>query len=173
MKRNIIAVWLFVAFCVLAVSCRNADSPKSNADDGFAGFYDLHMVYDSISADDGTWFSEKEYEELLGKSNPPLDGHLTIEKASDGKYVVTATVISNKTGEEKTFFKTNAVMNNDVLVFEKCKSDYYYDTMGEYIRFTFKDFACNMSVITFKSIYTINLGYDYSYLTSYTCTKRN
>ena len=92
------------------------------------------------------------------------------EYPREHKLVVTATFIKDE--GEKVFFTTTATEADGVLILDDCTSDYYYDPVEEMIRFTFHGFQNNLPSIYFKSIYTINLGMDYSYLTAYTCTKR-
>lgn len=156
-----------MALCATFVSC--GDKTNENQ---FVGVYDLDMVYDSITTSDGTWFSEEFFEQMTGKVNPPMHGYLTIADNKDGRLAVTATFVDGETGEEKNFFTTTATEKDDILILDNCTSDYYYANTEEMISFVFRNFANNMPNIYFKGIYTINLGADYSYLTSYNCTKR-
>lgn len=173
-----------MALCTVAVSCskddgnpadEEGDTPQIN--NQFVGTYDLNMVYDSITTDDGTWYSEEFYEEMTGKKNPPESGRLIVEEGTEGKLKVTAIFIDRTTAEDRTFFSTSATEQNGTIVLEDCESD-YYSTTEMMIDFTFRtvevtrDAENNVTGLNFKSIYTINLGADYSYLTSYTCTKR-
>lgn len=87
--------------------------------------------------------------------------------------LTTVTFVNPETSEEKVFFTTTATEKDDLLVLDNCTSDFYYSTTEEYIRFTFHNFVNELPRITFKGIYTINLGYDFSYLNTYTCTKRS
>lgn len=166
MKKQyiILAVAIMAAFAAF-VSC---DHKKPSSQ--FVGTYDLDMVYDSLTTSDGTWFDEEFYETMTGKINPPEHGYLTIAEGPEGKLTVTATFV--KESGEKTFFSTTATEVDNTLVLDDCISDYYYASTEENIRFTFHNFQNNMPTLTFKSIYTINLGLDYSYLTEYTCVKQ-
>lgn len=164
MKKNFFAIAvLFVALCGILVSCNNTPT-------GFVGTYDMHLVYDSVTDSEGMWLENGFFEEMTGKRNPPKDGYLTIEEGNDGKFIVIATV-ANKTGD-KVLFTTTATEKDGILVLDDCQSDYYYSTTEVYIDFSFHGFENKMPEITFKGIYTINLGADYSYLLSFTCTKR-
>lgn len=167
-KHFILFAMAVMALCATFVSC--GDKTNENQ---FVGVYDLEMVYDSITTSDGVWFSEEFFEQMTGKINPPRHGYLTVAQGEAGKFNVTATLINDETGEEKNFFATTATEVDDILILDNCTSDYYYSTTEEMISFVFRNFANNMPKIYFKSVYTINLGYDYSYLTSYNCTKRS
>lgn len=154
------------AICITFVSC------KKDASNPLVGVYDLDMQYDSITTSDGTWFSNEFFEQMTGKTNPPKHGTLTIAEGENGKLTVTAALVNDATGEEKQFFSTTATETDGILTIDDCSSDYYYATIEEMIRFTFHGFTNNLPEIYFKGIYTVNLGYDYSYLNSYYCTKR-
>ncbi len=171
-------------FSMILVSCEpevivpeegNTEFEEEEVDQNVSeliGVYDLVMEYDSVTADDGTWFDNDFYERVTGKTNPDQYGYLTIAEGENGKLNVTATFVSSDTNEERLFFSTTATETDGVLVLDPCSSNYYQASMGEDIYFTFHAFANNMLQLYFKSIYTIHLGYDYSYLTSYHCTKR-
>ena len=179
-KHFFIMAMAFVTLCGAFVACEKdnngEDNPGNNNNDNnqpvceFVGVYDMDMVYDSITTSDGTWFDEEFFETMTGKINPPEHGYLTIAQGENDKLVVTATFIKDE--GEKVFFTTTATEADGVLILDDCTSDYYYDPVEEMIRFTFHGFQNNLPSIYFKSIYTINLGMDYSYLTAYTCTKR-
>ena len=184
MKKGILIFAVAVlALCSTFVSCEKDESGSNNDvenneggsqnDDGFVGVYDFDMVYDSVTTSDGTWFSEEFYESMTHKVNPPEHGYLTIENGQNGKLNVVATIVKDGTQQEKVFFSTTATEKDGILILDDCVSDYYYETTEEMINFVFRNFSSNMPVIYFKSVYTINLGSDYSYLTSYSCTKRN
>lgn len=168
MKKNffVIAV-LFVALCGIFVSCKKDDV---NTPTGLVGTYDMHLVYDSVTDSEGTWFENAFFEEMTGKRNPPKDGYLTIEEGKNGKLTVTATV-ANET-EDKVLFTTTATEKDGILVLDDCQSDYYYSSIEDYIDFSFHGFENRLPEIYFKGIYTVDLGADYSYLLSFTCTKR-
>lgn len=183
-KKLFILAMALMALCVTFESCQKENNNDNNGviNDGndnnvdpsnsqFLGVYDLTMVYDSITTSDGEWLSEEFYEMATGKVNPPEHGYLTIEAGQNGKLNVTATFV--KENEEKTFFSTTATEKDGILILDNCKSDYYYTALEDYITFTFHGFSSNLPEIFFKGIYTINLGYDYSYLNSYTCIKRS
>lgn len=138
----------------------------------FVGVYELDMVYDSIMTSDGSWFSEEFFEQMTHKVNPPEHGYLTVSQGSGDTLRVTATFIKANTGEEKDFFSTTAVEKDGGLVLAPCTSDYYYASTELYISFVFRNFVNNLPEIRFKSVYSINLGADFSYVTSYTCVKR-
>lgn len=164
-KQILLLAAAIVALCSTFASCNK----ENNASD-LVGVYDFEMIYDSITTSDGTWFDEEFFETMTGKTNPPQQGYLTIAEGQNGRLSVTATIV--KDGAEKVFFSTTATENEGILTLDNCTSDYYYDNTEEMIRFTFHAFANNMPQLYFKSIYTINLGADYSYLTHYDCTKR-
>lgn len=173
MKKHLLTfVVAVMAFCATFVSCQKENSTLSPDAAQYVGVYDLYMVYDSVSTSDGTWVSEEDYEFFTQKVNPPESGYLTISEGDNGKLNVTATFVKADTGVEKNFFTTTATEKDGLLVLDNCTSDYYYASIEDYIRFEFRNFVNNMPTITFKGIYTINLGADYSYLNSYTCTKR-
>lgn len=166
MKKNyfVLAV-AFMVVCTIFVACDK--NPQ-----GFAGTYDLHLDYDSVMTSDGTWIDETFFEEMTGKKNPSKDGYLTIRDGKNGNFEVTATIVNKETNEENVLFTTNATEKDGILILDNCTSDYYYDTTELYIDFTFHNFENNMPIIKFKGIYTIDLGADFSYLLSFTCTKR-
>lgn len=171
MKKNLLLLAMaFVALCFTLGSCQEENNNASDVSE-FVGVYDLSVVYDSVTTSDGVWFSEEFFETMTGKINPPQQGYLTIDEGQNGKLNVTATIVKDD-GTEKVFFSTTATEKDGILALDNCSSDYYYDTTEEYLKFTFRNFANNMPEIFFKGVYTINLGYDYSYLNSYTCTKR-
>lgn len=149
-------------------STTNTDIPEVNS---LVGVYDLEMKYDSITTSDGTWFDNEFFEMMTGKTNPPKHGYLTIAKAGNDKYSVTATFVEDD-NSEKVFFTTTASEADGILTLDDCTSDYYYDNIEEMLRMTFHGFQNTLPTLYFKGIYTINLGYDYSYLNSYYCTKR-
>lgn len=151
----------------------DTNSGNQGSDNPLVGVYDLEMVYDSITTSDGTWFDNEFFETMTGKHNPPQYGYLTIAEGQGGKLNVTATFVDQTTQAEKVWFSTTATEVDGVLTLDDCTSDYYYDNIEEYMRLTFHAFENTLPTIYFKGIYTINLGYDYSYLNSYYCTKRN
>ncbi|MCQ2295653.1 MAG: hypothetical protein MJZ67_08360 [Bacteroidales bacterium] len=181
-KHFFIMAMAFVALCGAFAACEKegtGDNPGENPADtldhneqpasDFIGIYELDMVYDSITTSDGTWFDEEFFETMTGKINPPEHGYLAITQGDNDKLVVTATFVKDE--GEKVFFTTTASEADGMLTLDDCTSDYYYASIEDMIRFTFHGFQNNMPTIYFKSIYTINLGLDYSYLTAYTCTK--
>lgn len=168
MKKNFfVTAALIIALCGIFVSCKQTSTPAVT---DFVGTYDMHLVYDSVTDSEGTWFENEFFQEMTGKRNPPKDGYLTIEEGANGKLIVSVTVANE--AEDKVLFTTTATEKEGILVLDNCQSDYYYSTTERYIDFTFHGFENKMPVITFKGIYTINLGADYSYLLSFTCTKR-
>lgn len=181
MKKHLYVLAVaFTALCFAFAGCEKdntGDNPGTNPGDDrptspFIGVYDMDMVYDSITTSDGTWFDEEFFETMTGKINPPEHGYLTIAQGENGKLNVTCTFIKDDTKAEKVFFTTTATEADGVLILDPCTSDYFYASIEDMMRFTFHGFQNNLPSIYFKSIYTINLGDDYSYLTSYTCTKR-
>lgn len=186
-KHLLILATAFVALSLAFASCEKENNPGDNPGDttditddpnnpdqptnSLIGVYDLDMVYDSITTSDGTWFDEEFFEMMTGKVNPPEHGYLTIAEGENGKLNVTATFIKDDTKSEKVWFTTTATETDGILTLDPCSSDYFITT-EQMINFTFHNFQNNLPTITFKSIYTINLGADYSYLTAYTCTKR-
>ena len=180
MKKDLFVLAMAImALCCIAISCKkeNPNEPKDNGgkqetNSQFVGVYDLHLVYDSVTDSEGTWFENEFFESKTGKRNPPKDGYLTIAEGKDGKLAVTATIVTDSTSTEKTLFETTATEKDGILILDDCESDYYYDTTEEFINFTFHGFENRLPEIYFKAIYTINLGADYSYLLSFTCKKR-
>lgn len=183
-KHLLILAMAVVALCTTVVSCQKDDivddtnttdttgsGDNSSTDSQFVGVYDMDMVYDSITTSDGTWFSEEFFEQMTGKVNSPEHGYLTIAAGQNGKLNMTVTF--NKTDGDKVFFTTTATEKDGALIIDDCNSDYYYASIEDMIHFAFHGFAATASGIYFKSIYTVNLGADYSYLTAYTCTKRS
>lgn len=187
MKRKLILLAaVLMALCTAFAACQKEepvtpgnDNPTGetgddfNSDNPLVGIYDLYMAYDSITTSDGTWFDEEFFETMTGKVNKPRNGYLTITEGQNGKLNVKATLYEENGAPDKVFFTTTATENNGILTIDNCTSDYYYDNLEEMISFTFHAFANNMPELYFKSIYTVNLGADYSYLTHYECTKRN
>lgn len=181
MKKNLFFyAMLFIAISVATLSCKKDDdnepspTPDPEPSSQFVGVYDLDMVYDSVTDSEGKWFENEFFEQMTGKRNPPESGYLTIVTGDNGKLNVTATFYNHPNeGEEKVFFSTTATEKDNILILDPCQSDYYYDSTETMIDFIFRNFENNLPQIKFKSIYTINLGADYSYLNSYTCTKRN
>lgn len=188
-KHLLILATAVLALCAMVASCQkeeefiivndpvsdttgNGGQDDTTASTLFAGVYDLHMVYDSITTSDGTWWDEEFFETMTGKINKPKNGYLTITDLEEGSYTVTATIVDASTGEERTLFTTTAIEQDSLLILAPCTSDYYYSTTEEIISFIFRNFENRLPEIYFKGIYTINLGADYSYLNSYTCTKR-
>lgn len=180
-KHLLIFAMALMALSMSFVSCEkepdvNNDNNDTNSvvpTSPFVGVYDMDMVYDSVTTSDGTWLDEEFYETMTGKVNSPKHGYMTVAEGENGKLNVAVTFVNPETSEEKVFFTTTATEKDDLLVLDNCTSDFYYSTTEEYIRFTFHNFVNELPRITFKGIYTINLGYDFSYLNTYTCTKRS
>lgn len=173
MRKHIFTLAVaLMGFCMSFTSCEKTPIVDDNDGAVYVGVYDFTMVYDSVTTSDGTWFSEEDYEFFTNKVNPPKNGYLTITDGDNGKLNLTATFIES-TGKEKQFFATTASVVDGDLKIDDCTSDYYYSSIEDYIRFVFRNFSNNMPNIYFKSVYTINLGADYSYLTHYDCVKRD
>lgn len=176
-KQFLILALACASLCFVLGACQkeedeNEPEQPTPPSDMFVGVYDLDMVYDSITTSDGVWWSNEFFESMTGKHNPPEHGYLTITQEPDSSYTVSATFIKSATGEEKVFFTTSASKKDSILVLDDCTSDYYYSSTEELIHFTFKNFVNQYPTIYFKSIYSLYLGANYSYMTSFTCTKR-
>lgn len=180
MKKNLFVLAMaLMALCCITISCKKETTNEPEGNGGkqepssmFVGTYDMHLVYDSVTDSEGAWFENEFFQNMTGKKNPPRDGYLTITEEKDGKLAITATIADDKMDGEKVLFTTTATEKGGILIIDDCESDYYYNTTEEFIYFTFHGFKSNLPEIYFKSIYTINLGADYSYLLSFTCKKR-
>lgn len=148
-------------------SCDPNDEP--NHGPSFEGTYSLIMTYDSITTDDGTWFSNEELAQITGQPYETEHGYMTVTKENN-RYHMVATLVNDETAEEVTYFDTYATESNGILNMENSSVT---APSGVVINFSFRNFANNMPDLFFKGLLDLSLfGTDYYYVISFNGTKQ-